>query len=729
MFLRRLPQLHRSVRAPQALCLCAQQTLSSRAGSSQGLQHGAPRSAIHTEAAEGSSDGHLTSVTIDGALPEDSGASQDNLAEQRKQANKKAKRERAKARKRAARDATSDLQEEDWGVDVLQYAGKNVPAGEAPSTSDENARRIAKLKSILDPTSQAPKSRNKAKPARSKPSTSLRQLAYKRRIEGLLEPSAESDIVLEDVAPRTEHKPIARLAHGLDRVLFNPGVHWMRDPRSHVYNFSPALEHLPKVTDFAFDRIEGFVKSSRDDELRSLAQREKKPFAGSTSSLTGMLSHVYFLISQDREVDISPLSRAFKDEPVNFTPGQRTPTSTVFNYKDGVYMIDSDEDKPGVRSEQNILTWMGTLLEKYFTMEPEEFTRYLRAHDRPEAEGEGEPMREAYRYSKSDNFLMRSQLDCVDPRLPGTGVFDMKTRACMAIRMDLLNFEENSGYLIRKQHGLLESFEREYYDLIRSAFLKYNFQARIGNMDGIFCAYHNVARVFGFQYFGLEEIDARLFGTEPGAGARVFRKCVAMLELVAQEVADCFPKQSVKCTWETLEGSNTLRVWVQPALWDGLAHDEPIVELDVTSSSYLGNGPVKGYVAVAEAAQPWTIHYTISRSSEDYSAIRDRLAGARERQTFAYNLPTGISGEQITEFLENLNFGGVEDKVAGELMKAYAPDLFRKASRTTSRLRALAREGREETLTREKEERGKPKIVLGLPYPPEGYELVGSESA
>ena len=68
---------------------------------------------------------------------------------------------------------------------------------------------------------------------------------------------------------------------------------------------------------------------------------------------------------------------------------------------------------------------------------------------------------------------MRSQLDCVDPRLPGTGVFDMKTRACMAIRMYLLNFEESSGYLIRQQHGLLESFEREYYDLIRSAFLKY----------------------------------------------------------------------------------------------------------------------------------------------------------------------------------------------------------------------------------------------------------------
>lgn len=36
---------------------------------------------------------------------------------------------------------------------------------------------------------------------------------------------------------------------------------------------------------------------------------------------------------------------------------------------------------------------------------------------------------------------MRSQLDCHDGRLPGTGVFDIKTRACLPIRMDLLNFE------------------------------------------------------------------------------------------------------------------------------------------------------------------------------------------------------------------------------------------------------------------------------------------------
>ena len=76
-------------------------------------------------------------------------------------------------------------------------------------------------------------------------------------------------------------------------------------------------------------------------------------------------------------------------------------------------------------------------------------------------------------FSQSEKFALRSQLDCFDSRLPGTGVFDIKTRAVTAIRHDILNFEENSGYQILTPEGLIESFEKEYYDLIRSAFLKY----------------------------------------------------------------------------------------------------------------------------------------------------------------------------------------------------------------------------------------------------------------
>ena len=116
------------------------------------------------------------------------------------------------------------------------------------------------------------------------------------------------------------------------------------------------------------------------------------------------------------------------------------------------------------------------------------------------------------------------------------------------------------------------------------------------------------------------------------------------------------------------------------------------------------------------------------------------------------SLPTGISRAQISEFLANLNFGGPageaeatasieggEDAsgavsgnavsasgtagVADDLLKSYAPALFRKPGTTTQKLRQLAREGREEMLAREEREKGKPKIVLGQPFPPPGYEL------
>lgn len=57
------------------------------------------------------------------------------------------------------------------------------------------------------------------------------------------------------------------------------------------------------MKDFAFDRVTGFIRSSGDDDLWKLAKREHRPYVGSTSSLTGMMSQIYFLISEDREVN------------------------------------------------------------------------------------------------------------------------------------------------------------------------------------------------------------------------------------------------------------------------------------------------------------------------------------------------------------------------------------------------------------------------------------------
>lgn len=86
--------------------------------------------------------------------------------------------------------------------------------------------------------------------------------------------------------------PIATLAHGLDRVLFNPGVHFLRDPRSGVYNFSPTLENVPKLDNFEFSKLPAYVTASKDAPLMELAADAGKKFVGSTSTTVGMLCQV-----------------------------------------------------------------------------------------------------------------------------------------------------------------------------------------------------------------------------------------------------------------------------------------------------------------------------------------------------------------------------------------------------------------------------------------------------
>jgi hypothetical protein len=84
-------------------------------------------------------------------------------------------------------------------------------------------------------------------------------------------------------------------------------------------------------------------------------------------------------------------------------------------------------------------------------------------------------------------MLMRSQLDCVDPRLPGSGVFDIKTRACYPIRHDRANHQANSAYDIAADRGKGATFERELYDLTRSGMLKYKCVEWRGGADGAAC--------------------------------------------------------------------------------------------------------------------------------------------------------------------------------------------------------------------------------------------------
>ncbi|KAJ2667431.1 hypothetical protein IW148_000126 [Coemansia sp. RSA 1199] len=347
---------------------------------------------------------------------------------------------------------------------------------------------------------------------------------------------------------------VPRLAHGLERVLFSPGVHLLQDPNSRVYNFDPYIRGITQPDEFDFDKLTPYITSSKDTKLIKYARERKKRFVGSTSSMTHVLSHLYFAISGGKQPDISSMSMRFADMPSRFTRGMRYPASIALRYNDGVYSIDADKS---FDVKDSILSVMGKSLEKLLTSTPSEFEMYKKQNSWKVKE----IPEENYHYVEAEDFILRSQLDCRDDRLPRK-TFDLKTRGSLAIRMDMDNHEVSRGYQIKTMKGRMQSFEREYYDMVRSAFLKYNFQVRIGNMDGIFVAYHNTARMFGFQYISRREMDEVLYGNEL-TGNHMFKMILLLLGKMLRTVTDQYPETDVRVTFNSFTPDHSLNMWVE----------------------------------------------------------------------------------------------------------------------------------------------------------------------
>lgn len=307
----------------------------------------------------------------------------------------------------------------------------------------------------------------------------------------------------------TDQEKPPQLSHGLNRCLYQPmAIIPLKDERSNVYNFTPFLENVIKVENFNFDAISKFTTPSQDRKLIKLANVYNKQYISSTSSMTGILSHLHFLISNFRPLSLNGLSNFFPEPNTNFTTAARLPTSVIIRRMDtenDLFSISSDKSI----SQDIILSRLGHCLETLFTTEE---SKFIETFDKVNGSKNTNQSRhlDHYHYFTGGNFLIRSQLDAFDPKLPGTGVFDLKTRAVAAVRHDILHIENNNnftGYQIDSQLGSFESFEREFYDMMRSVLLKYSLQVRLGNMDGIFVAYHNISKIFGFQYIPLEEMD------------------------------------------------------------------------------------------------------------------------------------------------------------------------------------------------------------------------------
>lgn len=376
-----------------------------------------------------------------------------------------------------------------------------------------------------------------------------------------------NDYQLNPVSATTPEVP--RLSFDLSRVLFNPGVYQLQDPRSRVWNFDPYLGKIMPVSEFNFNALNKYTTSSEDQILRNIALQQDCRYIGSTSSMSGMLCHFHYLLSSFRPLNINNVSRGFGEDHTSFTRLTRGPNAIFLRWKDGTYAVDADKEFDSA----NILMSLGRSMEKLLTSEKDDFELYRRTAVPDETSKPQSQQGEAYHYSQLGPFLLRSQLDCADPRLPGTGVFDLKTRAVAGVRMMLSNPEAGQGYQIKDRYGTWESYEREYYDMIRAAFLKYSLQVRMGRMDGIFVAFHNVERLFGFQYISLPEMDLALHGqTDSTLGDQEFRLSFKILHDIFDQATAKYPETSIRFHFEAREATKAsppyMYVFAEPVTED-----------------------------------------------------------------------------------------------------------------------------------------------------------------
>ncbi|KND02770.1 uncharacterized protein SPPG_01852 [Spizellomyces punctatus DAOM BR117] len=437
---------------------------------------------------------------------------------------------------------------------------------------------------------------------------------------------------------RTDDAITPTLAHGLDRVLFNPGPHFLQDSETDIFNFDPWLKNILQPDDFDYDALPPYVIASQDSSLLALSKKQRKRYVSSTSSITGLLSQLYLLISNQKPINTSSFSPCFQEEPADFTTTSRAPMSVVLRHFDGGYAIDLE--KPDDDDDWNVMMSLGKSMEKMLTVPPAEFEKYHKVNSTQFAEKT--PQKEAYHYATAEGFLLRAQIDCHDARLPKK-TFDLKTRATVAIRMDPVNYLSNIDYKLTSVTGRYQSFESELFDMLRSAFLKYSFQARIGDMDGIFVCYHNTAEVFGFQYLPMGEMDRLLFGNTAYA-EQAFALSIKVLQAVLDVITSKYRGQDIRLTLAREGGENTSLAFFADPVMDfeimedgGYVSPPELSKFELQCRSILNGAEEPSYFDIAaDGSDTWELQYKIKQANislmqlyDEYERLRNRCSNLK----------------------------------------------------------------------------------------------------
>ncbi|CAK9070227.1 unnamed protein product [Durusdinium trenchii] len=354
--------------------------------------------------------------------------------------------------------------------------------------------------------------------------------------------------------PDGSDESIARLAHGLQSVVMLRGR--LVSVRQLPLEKQKEVSCIAQPEDINWDALPPFVPAHKDRQLEELARKNGCRFFTSTSSLTGLLSRCYFVITRHRGFDPLGLGDYFAKRYLTFSPSTRWPTVVYLRRNDAgdAWSVTAGDDG----DEENVLADYGLSMEHQLTTPKPEFeARFVKAKNTTETKPDLEQERRAYRFWKVGRTMIRSQLDAVHEGQ----VFDLKTRAVYAIRHNVEDYRNKRAYRIKHIRGAKNSFELEIYEMMRNAFMKYGFQAKIGRMDGIFVAYHNTLEIFGFQYIPLDDMERCIYGSRTAADV-AFDLSVQMLEQIFQILAQdpaLAATGTIKVQMSTEDGANSGR--------------------------------------------------------------------------------------------------------------------------------------------------------------------------
>ena len=220
-----------------------------------------------------------------------------------------------------------------------------------------------------------------------------------------------------------DSKIIPTLTSGLDVILKNPGIYPTetinRLNKGKLGNF---FTKLPQYSEIEEQAISPYFPPGKDAQLLRLAVNHNCKYTMSTSTISSVMSHIYFCVANFKSPNFTNLSENYDREPLKFMVSQRKPNTIFLTRADkNKKMYSVDGDSGFIEPSNVVLLKMGKYMEKMLTTDADFFTDHYVMNPKTnqtnkkltESKNQSAAFEQDYfRYLKSGKIMMRSQIDC-----------------------------------------------------------------------------------------------------------------------------------------------------------------------------------------------------------------------------------------------------------------------------------------------------------------------------